>query len=444
MSSTSPSSSSPSTNINVAPPPPDGASCWLCLEEGPDDSGAPLVRNCSCRGSSGFAHLSCIIEYAENMARQIIGGVANAAVREHGYIRAFFKCPNCKQDYQDDLKYDILKAFVAFNTATFPENNGLNKGLLMTTMRNRLRGLDASIETDRIEGEELVSKLLASIEELKKSGGIPGMAIEAHAYADIGEFYDDEASNESMKKARSFYQKARDKYMIMGRKFDLEMREVEIKIGRIESKIRGYSDHRYMAAQIKLYRDKYDCCVEGGNDIYTINSGINLANVLFLACRTIEAERLLGKMVVTSHRIHGPDHSCTVAAVSLLKKIKQRWVSLEGEEGWFEALQHENDGEKCVLKVKGPIMKPRVVDEEQTFEVDSALVAPCDGPGTPVVLYGLKRANHLNGMIGDVRDYCDSTDRFVVHLEGKGLKPVKVKHANLRVVFELPDLEDLD
>jgi len=445
MSSTSPSSSS--LSANATPPPPDGASCWLCLEEGPDDSGAPLVRNCSCRGSSGFAHLSCIIEYAENTARQIIqreernSGVAEAAVRDKAFIKAFFKCPNCKQEYQGGLKDDILKAFLSFNQTVFPENNRLNKTLHVANTTNRLRQLDASVETDRIEGEELVSKLLASIEELEKSE-IPGMVIYARAYADIGGFYEDEASHESMKKAKSFYQKARDKYMIMGRKFDLEMREMEIKIGRIESKIRGNTDHRYIAAQIKLYRDKYDCCVEqNSNDIDTINAGIKLANALFVVFCTIEAQRLLGKMVTTSHRLHGPDHRCTVNATSILKKVKERWVSLECEEGWFEALQYENDGEISVLK--GPIKEPRVVEEEQTFKVDSAQIRPCL-KGTPVELFGLKRADHLNEMIGDVKDYCDSTNRYVVHLEDKGLKPVKVKPANLRVVFELPDLKNLD
>ena len=42
---------------------PEGAMCFICLGEGDDDEGGPLVRDCSCRGdSAGFAHLSCIIQ----------------------------------------------------------------------------------------------------------------------------------------------------------------------------------------------------------------------------------------------------------------------------------------------------------------------------------------------------------------------------------------------
>jgi hypothetical protein len=49
---------------------PDGASCYICLDEGCDDEGKPLVRDCSCRGSTGFAHLSCIVEYAKQKSQQ--------------------------------------------------------------------------------------------------------------------------------------------------------------------------------------------------------------------------------------------------------------------------------------------------------------------------------------------------------------------------------------
>ena len=29
------------------------AACWVCLDDGPDEDGNPLVRDCSCRGNSG-------------------------------------------------------------------------------------------------------------------------------------------------------------------------------------------------------------------------------------------------------------------------------------------------------------------------------------------------------------------------------------------------------
>ena len=40
---------------------PNGASCYICLDEGPDEGGKSLM---------GFAHLSCIVKYAEQKSEQ--------------------------------------------------------------------------------------------------------------------------------------------------------------------------------------------------------------------------------------------------------------------------------------------------------------------------------------------------------------------------------------
>ena len=55
-----------------------------------------------------------------------------------------------------------------------------------------------------------------------------------------------------------------------------------------------------------------------------------------------------------------------------------------------------------------------------------------------MVCHGLKNAAHLNGKIGDARDYDDDTGRYEIHFEDKSLKPAAVKRGNLRIVFELP------
>ncbi len=60
---------------------------------------------------------------------------------------------------------------------------------------------------------------------------------------------------------------------------------------------------------------------------------------------------------------------------------------------------------KCVsFKLQGPEKIPSVVEEEQTYTVETAQVRYM--VGTPVVFHGLEKAVHLNGAFGDVRDYC--------------------------------------
>ena len=60
-------------NDEAKPPALVCAPCWICLEDGPDDNGEPLVRDCSCRGetSAGY-HLSCIIDYAKVKTNEAI------------------------------------------------------------------------------------------------------------------------------------------------------------------------------------------------------------------------------------------------------------------------------------------------------------------------------------------------------------------------------------
>ena len=78
----------------------DGPSCWICLEEGPDESGNDIVRNCACRGdSAGFAHLSCLIQYAEKKCNEEYALLASRGGRvvDEKFKDCWRNCPICKQ-----------------------------------------------------------------------------------------------------------------------------------------------------------------------------------------------------------------------------------------------------------------------------------------------------------------------------------------------------------
>jgi hypothetical protein len=69
--------------------PNNGAACYFCLEEGPDDEGKSLVRDCSCRGdSAGFAHLSCLTKYAEQKCKKVVDGKSHHLLNllSHGKV----------------------------------------------------------------------------------------------------------------------------------------------------------------------------------------------------------------------------------------------------------------------------------------------------------------------------------------------------------------------
>ena len=442
MSSTPSSSEPPSCTT------PDGAACWLCLEEGPDDTGAPLVRDCSCRGYSGFAHLPCLIKYAESKSRDCVER-EGIQIAHHGIFfeeKFFSRCPNCKQSFQGDIAYDLTKAQLSFIAREFRDVAILNLSALM----RRIGNLYGAKEADRIEGEDIIDKILTLIEVEDDMGNCkPSVAVGymslAVAYQYIGRFYFNVGDEISLKKAKYYYEKARDACTCntLG---DGETHghgafinnSIKKTLAKIEAAINGES----LEAEILLsnLRESYEhlCQNKCEHDIVTLQYGVKLAEALFGTDQTVEAIRLLDKLVVTSRRVHGASHKQTKVAEKLWQRLKIRYVMIEEE--FYRALRYENDENSYV--VNGPVPSNllgelRSVDDGTTFSVPNADIIL--GRGTPVVLHGLKKAAHLNDEIGDVRDLCQLSGRWVVHLEGKGLKPVKVKQENLHIVFDLPD-----
>ena len=99
------------------------ATCYFCLEKGPDESGQPLRRDCSCRGeSTGFAHLSCIVKYAKQKSQLIQDW------EDHHELEGPWEeltepwdcCPSCKQQYQNELAVDLADEFVTFVEDRYP------------------------------------------------------------------------------------------------------------------------------------------------------------------------------------------------------------------------------------------------------------------------------------------------------------------------------------
>ena len=149
-------------------------------------------------------------------------------------------------------------------------------------------------------------------------------------------------------------------------------------------------------------------------------------------------------MIPICRRVHGCEHDHNKLIESRLNTCKERIVGLEvnNEARIFEALRYEDEGgeDQCVLQ--GPITKPRNLEGETVLTVNAnhLLIVKM---GTPSICKGLNKSSHLNGKLGDVRSYDSASERYEVYFEDKSLKPVSVKRENLRIVFELPDVEFL-
>mmetsp|Transcript_34031 Transcript_34031/g.56353 ORF Transcript_34031/g.56353 Transcript_34031/m.56353 type:complete len:232 (+) Transcript_34031:152-847(+) len=131
----------------------DACVCWICCE-GQNEQGVLLPMGCACRGSSGMAHVICLV-----------------AAAKHN-VRSWTMCPICKQDYtgEMDIKMaaarwelvrdrpaaDAERLFVANNLAvTLKESAGDNAGALrlmeeVLEVRRRTLGDDDRATLDSI------------------------------------------------------------------------------------------------------------------------------------------------------------------------------------------------------------------------------------------------------------------------------------------------------
>jgi hypothetical protein len=425
MSATTPNNKRSAKDAGLPDGDTNAPCCWVCLEEGPDDkSGLPLVRDCSCRGSSGFAHLSCIIKNAESHGRRVAR--EDVDVNPGVFAKAFEFCPNCKQQYQNDVIYKLTKAAVDF---TEREYKDFNCGYLLSmTLSNRLTVIDPKNNADdRVEGEESCTKIISIIDDMKRNESLAQVWKEMYIYSEakafgaVASFYMHVDTEESLTKAKLYYTKARDIFREKGDEIPMLM--AEKKIAEIEAKIGG-EENMCIDTHQKIYA--YLQRTIGESDPQTIRAGVDVAEALCLSFRAIEGERLLSKLVELSKRVHGMEHECTKRTTSYLQRMKERIVVTQDGQP-FIALRYENDGDVCI--VKDP-----TVDDETESKISASKVVPY--LGTPVLT--LQQSTHLNGKIGDVRHVDLEKGMCQVHFEEAGLEHAEIKYENLRILFELP------
>jgi hypothetical protein len=149
-SSSIPGTAKKSSQITATSPTPiipNGAICFICLEGDDEDdttTGEPLVRNCSCRGdSAGFAHMSCMVKYAEQKCKQAAAKPSFPAPWGPcpdlmTFAEPWTICPNCKQSYQQQVAIDLSSSFVTFTEmmATASINVYWNNMAIMTALKS--------------------------------------------------------------------------------------------------------------------------------------------------------------------------------------------------------------------------------------------------------------------------------------------------------------------
>lgn len=143
---------------------------YLCLGEGLDDEGMPLVRDCACRNNAGFAHLSCLIKYDEQKSKD----AAEMDMTAFGW--SWFVCTNCKQRYHNILYLDLTSAFVSFAERVYGNGNSMwDKMRVMHSLLNKSAScLEPNHGWSRTEGKLITEKLLSMIDNIKREYKLSG------------------------------------------------------------------------------------------------------------------------------------------------------------------------------------------------------------------------------------------------------------------------------
>ena len=95
--------------------------CYIC-QEGPDNVAGGLVRDCACRGSCGFAHVQCLIDYAYSTAASDPARGLDHNERFDWFRGVFMKCGLCKQRYEGDVRRVMTGAMIPFLRQNYLEN----------------------------------------------------------------------------------------------------------------------------------------------------------------------------------------------------------------------------------------------------------------------------------------------------------------------------------
>lgn len=455
------------SNLHI---PSENASCWICLDDGESEA---LVRECACRGDSGWVHLSCIINYAESKSEDWLkkNGMAywGTGMDKGGSISTisdsdpWMRCPNCKQGYLNQFAIDLVKALVAFTKRRFPWDPSSSTepfpcdpfkydvalGILLTTLyhssdQGKLDTAEVLTEGRKVVEEWIVplnAKMMKCMNHsrIQQSRERITMSM-AHAFMLLGDFIikgvasNDIDQQEGAEEAIRWYEKSKELFKSIG---------IDHSVGVVESKIfnsksfltkRGSSrapNPEDIKQNIKNLERHYKMFPSD-------STKLQLSMGLLAGGRCIEAQRMNLEILTNSRQVNGMNHTHTVGSEENYMVITTRRVNVRGKGNkYFKLIEYTSAGGKCV--VRGPMTYEGWGNEGKTFTVSIGDVTYL--PPVPVVCQGLKGASHLNGKIGDAREFNDDVGRYKVYFEDTKLKSVLVKKENLRVLFELPEKE---
>mmetsp|Transcript_16707 Transcript_16707/g.47723 ORF Transcript_16707/g.47723 Transcript_16707/m.47723 type:complete len:382 (+) Transcript_16707:346-1491(+) len=291
-----------------------GQTCYICTQALHWKTKEGLVRMCSCRGTSGFAHVSCLAEEARILVAEAEENNLRGKVFDERWVR-WNNCGLCKQEYHGvvycALGWACWKTYVGR-----PEANVLRMHS-MTTLGNGLRA--ASQNRERLG-------LLESQFALMQRSRVNREAILA-AQGNMANCLED--------------------------------------LGRIEDAIElSVQVHSGMKA------------LRGNRHTNTIICGLNLAASLQSKGRTTEAQSLAAEYLPISESVFGPLDVNTLGLRSTYLRARCRDPDISLDD-WRKAVSSMDDLYRTAVKVLGT-QHPLTVQCKDDGEASQKALAEID------------------------------------------------------------------
>jgi hypothetical protein len=284
--------------------------CYLCLDGGLLE---PLRRDCACRGTdAGFVHLSCLAEYAETKSVQTSG--------MNAFRDPWIDCPNCHQEYQNELAIDIATKFVSFIRRKYQDDTQRQ----VEALHLKLCAFDSILErltpVQKREAGVTANVLLSLIDRMKNDAPLMYRysQMKADAYNTQGRIAFNEGTEESTRRAVTHFENQLEVNKAIG--FARGIAHAKSNIAAAKSMYEGSRNNEEL---LKTSQDLYKLRVAEFGEVNqdTILAGKIYAMNLQKASRGNESRELLIKLLATSKQGLGPHHNLTKEVESELKII---------------------------------------------------------------------------------------------------------------------------
>jgi len=278
------------------------ALCYLCLDAGSE----PLRRT-----DSGFVHLSCLTNYAASKSKQALGMIE--------FVDPWRLCPNCHQEYQNELAVDVATKFVSFVRVTYPRDTRMQVEALYL----KLRALDSMLgRLQPVQKREVgvTADVILSLIERMNGGASPlsmrYSQVKALTTGVLGRLAVKEGTDESARRAVVHFENQLEVNKAIGNFEGIVTAKSNIALAR--SMYVGGVNHEEL---IKASQELYELHVVefGQENGYSIDAGKTLAIQLQDANRGEEARELLVKLLAISRQVLGPHHKKTIQLMNKLK-----------------------------------------------------------------------------------------------------------------------------